>query len=250
MKLRTAAVVLFSLFTLAPAGASAQEQRAAVCPTIVVSCPDWDADMTLRFTASVTGGDPSVTPAYKWTVSGGKISSGQGTHEVVVEAEGGRSHKATVEVVGYPAACQAAASCTTNFCGLSLLTRKVDEFGEVEPHEEKRRFGGFAQELRNDPNAQGYVIAYAGRRARRGEGPERGARAVRYLVNGWGLDARRLVVIDGGHREEPAVELYLVSSGGIPPQVAPTVEPSDVEFVKDAKARRARGRRTKGHDRR
>ena len=230
MKLRMTAVVLLAL---APAGAYAQEQRDAVCPTVTVSCPDGpNGDKTVTYTAVVKGGDPSVTPTYNWTVKGGKISSGQGTHEIVVEVEGGNSLAAAVEVGGYLSSCQATAACTISI-DYARIHRKVDEYGDIKPNEEKERLGSFAQELRNDPTAQGYVIVYAGRRARRGEALERGEKARNYLVGGWGLDAVRIVVIDGGHREERAVELFVVPTGASPPPATPIVAPSEVEIIED-----------------
>ena len=231
MKLRMTTVLLLAL---APAGAYAQEQRASACPTVTVSCPDGpNGDKTVTFTAAVKGGDPSVTPTYKWIVSGGKISAGQGTHEIVVEVEGKDSLTATVEVGGYPSPCQTASSCTTIGGPPVRVSRKLDEYGDIKPNEEKERLGSFAQELRNDPTAQGYLIVYAGRRARRGETPERGERAKNYLVGGWGLDPARILVIDGGHREKRAVELFVVPTGASPPPATPTVEPSEVEIIED-----------------
>lgn len=164
-------------------------------------------------------------------MSGGKISAGQGTHEIVVEVEGRGSLTATVEVGGYPSSCQAAASCTTVDGPRLRGYRKTDEYGDIKPNEEKQRLGSFAQEVRDDPTAQGYVIVYAGRRARRGEARERGERARRYLVGGWGLDGARIVVIDGGHRESRAVELFVVPTGASPPPATRTVDPSDVEII-------------------
>lgn len=252
MKPRMMTVVLLALAALAPAGPDAQAADSPVsCPIITVSCPDQPAAAgPVRFTANVIARDPSVTPTFKWTVSGGKIISGQGTGEIAFEEDGRGSYTATVDVGGYPSSCRTSASCSVIRCNFVSLTRKVVEYGNVKPYEERTRLGSFAQELRNDPTAQGYVMAYAGRRAKRGEARERGARAVRYLVGGWGLDAGRLVVIDGGYRDEPAVELYLVGVGGMPPQATPTVEPASVEFVKDVRPTRARGRRTKGRNRR
>ena len=156
MKLTTGAVVLFALSALAPVGADAQEQRAAgVCPNVTVSCPDLSVEKTIKFTANVSGGDPSVTPTFRWSVSGGKLAGGQGTREVVVEIEGKDSQTATVDVGGYHPSCQTSAACSTIRCSFGGLTRKVAEYGNVKPYEEKTLLGSFAQELRNDPTARG-----------------------------------------------------------------------------------------------
>lgn len=56
MKPRMTTVLLLALAALAPAGADAQEQRAAACPTVVVSCPDNPyAAKTVTYTAVAKG---------------------------------------------------------------------------------------------------------------------------------------------------------------------------------------------------
>jgi hypothetical protein len=235
MKLWMKAIVLALLSALAPGEARAQEPRpTAVCPTITISCPDGGASVKeLTFTARVEGGDASVTPSYKWSVSGGKINAGQGTPEIVVEPEMGRAVTAVLEVGGYPSSCPTSNSCTTNACNLPVMARKLDEYGDISSHEERERLGSFMLELMNDPTTQGYVIVYAGRRARKGEARERGQRARSYLVGARGLEPSRLVVVDGGHREAPAVELFIVPAEAVPPVVTPTVNPSEVEIVEE-----------------
>lgn len=46
-------------------------------------------------------------------------------------------------------------------------SRKLDEYGNIPFEDEKPRLENMAIELRNDPAAKGYIIGYAGRRARR-----------------------------------------------------------------------------------
>src|SRR2546426_12591707 len=50
---------------------------------------------------------------------------------------------------------------------------KVDEYGPITTKEEHRRLDNFATELRARPTTQGYIIAYAGRRARPNEAKNR-----------------------------------------------------------------------------
>jgi hypothetical protein len=85
-----------------------------VCPTILVDCPDAGGPV-VRFTANVSQGVPIAKITFNWTVSGGKITSGQGTPSISVETRGleGKSFTATVEVRGVPAECGNKASCST-----------------------------------------------------------------------------------------------------------------------------------------
>jgi hypothetical protein len=216
------------------------------CPTVSVSCPDTGTlGQPVTFTANVSGGDPAVTPTFNWTVSAGTISSGQGTSSITVDTTGvagGTTITATVTVGGYPASCSVSSSCTTSFAK-PQTARKVDEYGNIRFNDEKARLDNFAIELQNDPTSQGYLICYGGRRGRAGEAQARCDRAKNYLTTTRGIDASRIVTVDGGYRENLTVELWVVPSGATPPAASPTVDPSEVK----ATAAPRRGRR-RGHD--
>jgi len=84
------------------------------CPTITVSCPDDLSQKLLTYTAHISALEPDQKVSYKWTVSRGKIKSGQGTSSITVERpEEMHGFTATVEVEGFPKECGHAASCTT-----------------------------------------------------------------------------------------------------------------------------------------
>lgn len=202
------------------------------CPTVTVTCPDTvDEGGSITFTANVTGGDPSVTPTYNWSVSSGTISSGQGTPTITVTgAAGGASVTATVNVGGYPPECNTTASCTTTI-NQRRVARLFDQYGNIAFNDEKARLDNFAIQLQNEPGSQGYIIAYAGRRARTGEAQARADRAKDYLVNTRGIDPGRIVTVDGGYREDLTVELWIVPQGATPPTASPTLQPSDVTII-------------------
>jgi PKD domain len=215
------------------------------CPTVRVSCVDTAGEgQPITFTANVSGGSPNVTPTYNWTVSAGTISSGQGTSSITVDTKGlgGQSVTATVDVGGYDRSCSTSSACTTAITKVAVA-RKVDEYGNIRFNDEKARLDNFAIELQNDPTSQGYLICYGGRRGRAGEGQARCDRAKNYLVTTRGIDASRVVTVDGGYREDLTVELWVVPSGANPPTASPTVDPSEVK----ATAAPRRGRR-RGHD--
>ncbi|MBD0373348.1 MAG: hypothetical protein ICV60_21105 [Pyrinomonadaceae bacterium] len=202
------------------------------CPTVTVTCPDTVAEgESITFTANVTGGDPNVSPTYNWSVSSGTISSGQGTPTITVTgATGGASVTATVNVGGYPPECNTTASCTTTIT-ISQRARLFDQYGNIAFNDEKARLDNFAIQLQNEPGSQGYIIAYAGRRARANEAQARADRAKDYLVNTRGIDPGRLVTVDGGFREDLTVELWIVPSGAAPPTASPTLQQSDVTII-------------------
>ena len=189
-----------------------------VCPNISIYCPDVvTIGSPITFTASVSGGTPGITPIFNWRVSAGTITAGQGTPTITVDTAGlgGQPITATVEVEGYNLECRA--SCATSVPA-PVLPRKSDEFGEIARNDEKARLDNFAILLQNEPGARGYVIAYAGRNSRSGEGRRRAERARDYLVSTRGLDASRIVIVDGGFRESAATELWIVPPGAEPPR--------------------------------
>jgi hypothetical protein len=114
--------------------------------------------------------------------------------------------------------------------------------------DQKARLDNLAVELQNDPSTTTYVIAYGGRSSRTGQADLLGARARDYLVAQRGIDQSRIMVINGGFREEDCVELWIVPRGAAPPQATPTVQAGDVRpSGGSGPAPRRRGRR-RGRD--
>jgi hypothetical protein len=121
---------------------------------------------------------------------------------------------------------------------------QFDTYGRIARNDEKARLDNFAIQLQNDTGAQGYIIAYGGRRGAAGEAQTRADFAKNYLVNSRGIDAGRLVTVDGGFREEATTELWLVPSGAQPPTASPNVDASEVQTTRPPRrAPRRRGRR-------
>ncbi len=92
----------------------------------------------------------------------------------------------------------------------SRMPHKFDEFGNITCEDELARLDAFTMELLSNPNLQGYIIVYGGRRGRRSEAKARAARMKFYLVRVRGLDAQRILTMDGGYREELSGELWLM----------------------------------------
>lgn len=86
------------------------------CPTVSVSCPSSvESKSSITFEATVAGGPPDITPTYQWSLTAGKIVSGQGTSKVTVDVSGlsDKSVTATVSVGGgFHPLCPTIASCS------------------------------------------------------------------------------------------------------------------------------------------
>lgn len=96
---------------------------------------------------------------------------------------------------------------------------------EIPRSDEVKQLNQYSRGLRANKTAQGYIICYGGRYSTEDVAQERADRAKQYLINIRGVDADRIVTVEGGYKEEPTTELWLVPSGATPPHATPTVEP-------------------------
>ena len=121
-------------------------------------------------------------------------------------------------------------------------TQIFDSFGDICCNDEKAHLDSFAVALQAQPDSQGYIVFYGGRRQsypychsrqmlqRRGEAQARAARLKPYLVNSRAIDPARVIVIDGGYRELWTADLWIVPKGASPPTPSPTVQPKDIRY--------------------
>lgn len=128
---------------------------------------------------------------------------------------------------------------------------KFDEMGQVNCEDAQARLDNLAIQLQQDPAAQVYVIFYGGKSyqntvynkrtrryitvqllPRRGEAKLRMAAWVSYLIANRGLDASRIVIIDGGYRENPMTEFWIAPPGAKAPTLTPTLTEKEIKFRK------------------
>lgn len=222
------------------AGARAALQQ---CPAVKVTCLDSVMPGEgLTFSVEVDTAASAVKNTFRWELSAGTITEGQGTPSLKVDSSGAnvREVTATVDVTGLPAACARKASCTTAVpqiigCGL-------DEYGNIHFEDEMARLDNFAIELQNDPTASGYILCYGGRVGYEGEARRRCDRARKYVSEVRDIPADHIVTVDGGFREDLTVRLVLVPAGAKPPEPMPTVDPTEVKILRRKEARKPRNR--------
>jgi hypothetical protein len=157
-----------------------------------------------------------MRPTYNWTVSAGRIISGQGTPRITVDTNGlaGQTIRADLDLGGYGMPCPA--SCTTSIPVVNK-PRKFDEYYDIARNDEKARLDNYAIQLQNEPGAQGYIFVYPKSKARANLAQARAQRISDYLVNSRGIDASRFTVTIGAAREDWLVELWIVPAGATPP---------------------------------
>ena len=192
------------------------------CATVSVYGPENITEgAPATFTASLSGGGAGINAAYDWTVTNGTIIGGQGTNMITVDTKGmgGQAITATVNIAGMPPNCGHTASFTVT-PGVPVKAKKFDEYPDVNFNDEKARLDNFAIQLQGEPGSTGYIIAYGNK-----AGPSGGVRADRakeYLVGSRGIDATRIVVLDGGCRNDLNVELWIVPTGAASPHADTT----------------------------
>lgn len=228
---RPSLLVICAVSLFAVRAATAQGVPKQPCPTISVSCPaDFKDGEPIKVTASVIGGDPNIVPVYVWSVSTGKIIEGQGSPTITVAPNdwGGKSFTGTVTVSGFDQACPVIASCSFINEHNVPPSRRFASYGARPRNMEIGRLSAFAVELHNQPGALGYLLVYPGRRGPSSEAKVAAARAKEYLVKAHGLDAGRIVTVNGGVKEALTIELWVVPTGAMLPVASPPVDRSPV----------------------
>jgi hypothetical protein len=223
------------------------------CPfPVTISSPVTVNDGDLITFSSDVGyrGDSPLT--YTWTITpaSAHVVSGAGTNTITVDTTGlGRQRVTAALLVDDGSGnqiCRQVARAETGVTALPpppVKNRKFDEFPSIAFDDDKARLDNLAIEMQNDPNATGFVIVYGGRNSRVGQADRLGARAIEYLTTARGLDARRLVLVNGGYRETDYFELWIVPQGAELPTPSPTVQPGDVHPGKTPAANRRSRRR-------
>lgn len=226
------------------------------CPYPVnVSAPRTvnDGD-TITYTSDVAYGGASALN-YTWTVSPAtaKIVSGAGTPTITVDSTGLGAQRVTAILVVDDGSgdriCRQTAQAATNIIAVappSNPPRRFAEFPSIAFDDDKANLDNFGVELQGAPDAQGYMIIYGGRTSRTGQADRLGERAKNYMVRERGLDASRLMVVNGGYRDTDMIELWVVPRGAQTPQPTPTVQPSEARPAPDVRPTRRTRRRRRG----
>jgi hypothetical protein len=224
----TATVELVGLSGLKPECSKTAEGSVGVaicclppCPTISIQCPtdlpQTGAPMTVS--VNVSGGDPNAEVRYKWAVSAGTITAGQGTHMITVDTTslgGNNVVTATVEIDGFPPECDRTESCTVGWEIYLPPSRKFDAYGDLGRADEDERMAQFAEALRQEPGAQGYIFYYGPRGVY-----QRLGRALEFLKSQPGIDPSRITAVKVSGSEKFEVELWIRPTGAPVPQPEP-----------------------------
>lgn len=182
------------------------------------------------FGASIAGGEAHITPTIVWSVSAGSILNGQGTRTINVDTTGAGQNREIVAdlwVGGYAPECASQASTILKVIGPAA---KLDEFNDLAVEKENEKLTDAVNALSNTNDAV-YLIAYAGRTNVRGYAVT-ALRRMKTQLTTSGIATERIGTIDGGFREEPAYEIWIVPAGADAPKPTPSVDRKEIIYPK------------------
>jgi hypothetical protein len=187
------------------------------------------------FNTPSPGGTSDQPLNYAWSVSpsNARITSGLGTSSITVDTTGlgGQTVRAEVDVndgvAAYDTTCRQRISANTEVEKYipppippselfdKIVFRVFDD--------DKARLDNYAIALQNRPDVQGYIIMYQGPKVGKKfvDADKMAKRSLDYLVKVRGIDPRRIVVTNGGPREETQGDMWVVPPGAQPPVPTP-----------------------------
>jgi hypothetical protein len=107
-----------------------------------------------------------------------------------------------------------------------------DDGGGRTFEEDKPRIDRFAKAIKENSSAEAYIIAYGGLVSYKNEARIRLSCIRDYLKRSHGISRSRLKLIDGGHRPEVSVGLFLVKGEDPKPTAYPIVNREAVQMRK------------------
>ena len=182
----------------------------------------------IAFSLNIANGDPKVQPTIIWSTSAGTITKGQGGRRIEVDTTGAgstsdREVRAEAWVGGYAPQCLVQASSSIKIIAPAV---KFGEFGVVDDETLERNLDALSKFLSQSPDNL-FLIGYAGRNSERGFTADWLRRIKEDLVKD-GFSPRRIAASDGGYREEPLFDFWIVPRGAEPPRPKPTLKASDI----------------------
>ena len=191
----------------------------------------------ITFAADATYGGTNGL-RYTWTVnpSSAKVTSGAGTPTINVDTTGLGGQRVIATLVvddgSSDPSCRQSAQSVAVVKALErkvIVAREFDECDNCTFDDQKARLDNLAVELQNDPSTRAYIIAYGGRYSPLAQVEILMKRARDYMVDQRNIDASRLVIVNGGFREDDSVELWVVPAGAAAPRATPTVQAGEVK---------------------
>lgn|ERR1044072_4526256 len=110
--------------------------------------------------------------------------------------------------------------------------RSYDSFTTKSDLETSARLDNYAAQLAQAPSLKGYILAYAGKIAKKNEGRNMAEWARQYLIERRNIPPDLVSAVDGGFREIPGYDLFLLPRTARPPTPTPTVASNEIRIVR------------------
>jgi len=217
------------------------EPKAQGCPALSVQAqpngPIRDGQRVV-FSANLAGADPKTAPTIVWSTTAGSVMQGQGSGRIEVDSTGAgstteREIKAEVWVGGYAPECVLQGSASVKVIAPAV---KFGEFGEVNAETLTTNLKALSEFMTQTPDDL-YLIAYAGRNSERNF-TSTWLKRIRDGLIAAGVEPRRMAMTDGGFREKPLFDFWIVPAGSDTPRATPTIKRSEIVYPKTAPAKK------------
>jgi hypothetical protein len=223
MRKFTLASISILLFCICSFG---QSKEISPCPSgLSVTGPSGlvSPGESIVFTSNVD--NPENYPViYKWSISNGEITKGQGTSSItVVKPITGESVTATLEISDLSGYCPTLSASETMItdCGdiLSSLVDEISSFGSKKLDQDlKDRLDNYALTLLNNPNATGYILGYFSRNESESSMKTQLNKITDYLIKVRKFDASRITIaISESNDGNALIQFWIVPAGASPP---------------------------------
>ena len=231
-------IPILSIFLLLALASVVSAQTPLACGIVGIDGPaKVEPGPPLVLKVRITGMLHTTKPEFKWKVSAGTITEGQGTDQISVDTVGlgGQVVTVTVELAGVPLGCNRSASSTTQIeLPFDVCSCTFDSYGDIKFEDEKARLDNFAIQISHEPLSSAYILMSAGQKTFKNETAERLDRARSYLVNVRDINPIQLTTVDCGFTQELTIKLYVAPAGASPPPctVFNEIPLSEVKFTK------------------
>jgi hypothetical protein len=221
-------IQILSVSLLLTLASAARAQTSVTCGIVDIDGPSQVEPGTPLVFKVKTTMIHTTKPEFKWWLSAGTITTGQGTDEITVDTTGlgGFFVTASVGLVGAPPDCKGSASITFQVKVPGVIGCAFDNYGDIKFEDEKARLDNFAIQLTNQPLSSGHILISAGQETFEKEAEERLDRAKSYLADVREIDPNRIVTVDCGFSQELTAQLWVVPLEAAPPVCSNSLEVS------------------------
>ena len=220
------------LYVISPRSRLAQNLDPPPAISLDFRCPTYPVSGTEPLTvfADILGteNEELVRPLrFQWSTSRGTIKSGQGTPKITIVglndlATRSNTLRVNLLVTGGPPELGNEKCCVVAVDPMCSIAPMIDHYG-AGSNDEIQHLDRFADRLKaSSSNSIGYLVSYAGKSACIYEANWRASRALEYLSERHNIPAKRVILVDGGFRDEWTVELFIQPNANCGPLPAPT----------------------------